>query len=184
MAKLNVFNFMTLNGFYKGEDEDISWHTHEDPEAAQFAAASSGLDGMLLFGRKTYQMMESFWPTPAAEQAFPEVAEGMNKMEKVVFSNTLKRVDWNNSRVLHGDIAAEVKKLKDGTKDMTILGSGSIVSQLADARLIDSYMLMMDPVALGQGTSVFSGIKDKLEFKLVDWKKFKSGILLLTYQHK
>jgi dihydrofolate reductase len=184
MAKLNVFNFMTLNGFYKGVNEDISWHSHEDAEASQFAAESSGLGGMLLFGRVTYQMMESFWPTPAAAEAYPKVAEGMNKMEKVVFSNTLKSADWHNSRVVSGDIAAEVTKLKKGTKDMTILGSGTVVSQLADARLIDSYMLMIDPVALGQGTPMFSGIKDKLEFELVDWKKFKSGILLLTYRHK
>jgi dihydrofolate reductase len=108
----------------------------------------------------------------------------MNKMEKVVFSSTLKEVTWENSRIMNGDIAGEVRKLKEGAKDMTILGSGTIVSQLADARLIDTYMLMMDPVALGQGTPMFNGIKDKLEFELVDWKKFKSGILLLTYKHK
>ena len=97
MAKLNVFNFITVNGFYKGANEDISWHKHDDPEASQFAADSSTSGGMLLFGRVTYEMMAGFWPTPAAAEAYPEVAKGMNSMEKIVFSNTLKCVDWENS---------------------------------------------------------------------------------------
>ena len=182
MAKLNVFNFITVNGFYKGANEDISWHKHDDPEASQFAADSSTSGGMLLFGRVTYEMMAGFWPTPAAAEAYPEVAKGMNSMEKIVFSNTLKSVDWENSRTMNGDIAAEVRKMKEGEKDMTILGSGSIISQLSDAKLIDSYMLMMDPLVLGQGTPLFKGIKNKMDFELADWKKFKSVTLLLTYK--
>jgi dihydrofolate reductase len=184
MRKVTVFNFITLNGFFKGPNEDISWHKHGDEESA-FAAEGSKSGSALLFGRVTFQMMEGYWPTPMAKQNSPDVAEGMNASEKIVFSKTLKSTNWKNSRIVRDNPADEVKRLKkEKGSDLTVLGSGSIVTQLAENNLIDTYMLMVDPVVLGEGTPIFHGIKRHPELKLMDTRKFKSGVVLLTYQPK
>jgi len=181
MRKITAYNFLTLNGFFKGPHGDLSWHKHGGEEA-EFATEGASSGSVLLFGRVTYEMMASYWPTPMATEQNPEVAEGMNASEKIVFSNTLKKADWSNTKIISGDIIEEVKKIKRTPgNDMTILGSGSIISQFTDQKLIDTYLLMVDPVALPNGTPVFNGIKEKLELKLVDIRKFKSGVVLLTY---
>jgi dihydrofolate reductase len=183
MGKLQVFNFITLNGFYKGAGGDISWHKHHaGQDEDDFAAAGAQSGSVLLFGRKTYEMMASFWPTPAAAQSMPDVAEGMNKSEKIVFSKTLRKADWNNSRIIKKDIVNEVVKMKKSGKVMTLLGSGNIISQFADAGVIDEYQFLLDPVALKSGTAIFHGISDDVELQLIDSKVFKSGSVLLCYK--
>ena len=183
MGKLSVFNFMSLNGYFKGPNDDTSWHQHGNEEEGEFAAEGAQSDSILLFGRKTYEMMAGFWPTPQAAKNMPEVADGMNKSEKIVFSRTLKNATWNNTRIIKNNIVEEIKKLKASSpKDMTILGSGSILTQLAEAGLVDNYMFMLDPLALGDGTPIFKGIGHNLELKLSNTRSFKSGRLLLTYQ--
>ena len=181
MAQLSVFNFVTLNGFYAGPKGDISWHRHGGEEN-QFAAEGAQSESMLLFGRVTYQMMASYWPTPQAMKDFPEVARGMNNSEKIVFSRTLKKADWSNTRLIKDNLIEEVKKLKRGKNALTILGSGSIVTQLAENGLIDEYQIMVDPVALGGGTPMFKGMKGTLDLKLKSTRAFKSGVVLLTYE--
>jgi dihydrofolate reductase len=183
MGKLSVFNFITLNGYYKGAKEDISWHKNNaGQEEGDYAAQGAQSESMLLFGRTTYQMMAGFWPTPAAMEYMPKVAEGMNKSEKIVFSTTLKKAEWNNTRIVRKNIVDEVIGLKKAGKVMTILGSGNIISQFADAGIIDEYQFMLDPVALGKGTSIFKTIKANLELKLTDSKVFKTGAILLCYK--
>lgn len=182
MRKLGVFNFITVNGFYKGADNDISWHIHGGEEA-QYAAEGASSRSTLVFGRVTYEMMASYWPTPMAMENMPEVARGMNESEKIVFSTTIKSASWNNTRIVGGNIIDEMKKLKKQSgSDLTILGSGSLVTQFAEHDLIDDYQFMVDPVALGSGTSVFNGLKRKLNLKLKESRSFKSGVMLLCYQ--
>ena len=182
MRKIGVFNFVTLNGFYKGPDNDISWHQHGGEESS-FSEEGAQSGGILLFGRVTYEMMAAFWPTEDAKKAFPVVADGMNKAEKIVFSNSLKRADWNNTKIVSGDIAETIKKMKQQPgKDMTILGSGSIVNLLTDHGLIDHYQIMVDPLALGEGTPIFNDISQPLQLELVANRIFKRGVILLTYQ--
>ncbi|MCO4292530.1 dihydrofolate reductase family protein [Solitalea sp. MAHUQ-68] len=182
MAKLNIFNFITLNGFYKGPNEDINWHKHGSEEN-EFAGDMLQFDSVLLFGRVTYEMMASYWPTPFAMENDPVVSEGMNKAEKIVFSKTLKNAAWENTKILSGDLVEEVKSLKQASsKSLTVLGSGSIVSQLAEAGLIDEYQIMIDPVAIGNGIPIFNNVKHQLDLKLIDTKTFKSGVVMLTYQ--
>jgi dihydrofolate reductase len=183
MGNLSVFNFMTLNGYFKGQNEDTSWHQHGNPEEGEFAAEGAQSDSIILFGRKTYEMMASFWPTETALKSMPEIAEGMNKSEKIVFSRTLKSADWKNTRIVRDNIVEEVKKLKaTSKKDITILGSGSILTQLADAGLMDLFQFMVDPIALGGGTPIFNGIANKLDLKLTTTRAFKSGAVLLSYE--
>ncbi|PWJ58055.1 dihydrofolate reductase [Dyadobacter jejuensis] len=181
MRKLTSFTFLSLNGYYKGENDDTSWHRHGEEEG-KYSEQSLSADNALLFGRITYEMMSNFWPTPMAAEMFPVVAAGMNNAEKIVFSNTLKIPDWSNTTILNGDIVGRIRKLKSSEgPDLTILGSGSIVSQFSNAGLIDIYQIMIDPVALPSGTPLFEGIKSKLDLKLTDSRIFKSGVVLLTY---
>ena len=125
MAKLSAFNFMTLNGYFKGINDDTSWHQHGNEEEGEFAAEGAQSDSIILFGRKTYDMMAGFWPTPEALKIMPAVAEGMNRSEKIVFSRTLKEAHWQNTKIISTGMVEEVKKLKaSAKKDMVILGSG------------------------------------------------------------
>lgn len=129
--------------------------------------------------------MAAFWPGPVAQEQFPIVAENMNKAEKLVCSTQLKETSWSNTTILNGDIVEKVRELKQlGNKNITILGSGSIITQLADAGLIDQFTIMLDPVTLGNGTSLFNGIKNPLELKLTSTRVFKDGIVLLNYERK
>ncbi len=182
MSKLGAFTFVTLDGYFKGPNGDISWHKH-GAEENDYAAEGLQSGSTLLFGRVTYEMMASYWPTPMAMENDPVVAEGMNNADKIVFSRTLKKVEWNNTMLVKGNIVEEVKKLKQmHGNDMTLLGSGSILAQFAEHGLIDEYQIMVDPIALGNGTPIFKGIKRKLELKLTETRAFKSGVVLLCYQ--
>ena len=182
MRKLNAFTFTTLNGYFEGPGRDISWHRH-GAEENEYAAEGLASGSTLVFGRLTYQLMAGYWPTRMALENDPTVAKGMNEAEKIVFSRTLKKADWNNTRIVSGDIVAEVKRMKESAvNDLTILGSGSIVSQCAEHGLIDEFQIMIDPVALGKGTSLFGTLSRKLDFILTGTKTFKSGVVLLSYR--
>jgi dihydrofolate reductase len=182
MRRLTVFNFVTLNGYFKGPKGDISWHQH-GAEENEYAVEGLRSGSTLLFGRVTYEMMASYWPTPDAIKNDPVVAAGMNHADKIVFSRTLKKAEWNKTRLMKDNIVEEIKKMKQlpGT-DMTLLGSGSILTQFAEQGMIDEYQIMVDPVVLGDGTSIFKNIKHKLDLKLTKTRIFKSGVVLLCYQ--
>ena len=182
MGKLTVFNFVTLNGYFKGPGGDLSWHKHEGEES-EYASEGLQSGSILLFGRITYEMMASWWPTPEAIKTNPEIANGMNEAEKIVFSRTLKKAGWNNTRLVKDNLTEEIKKLKQlPDRPVTLLGSGSILTQLAEQGLIDEYQIMVDPVALGDGTPLFKNIRHQLNLKLISTRTFKSGVVLLCYK--
>ena len=184
MRKLSAFNFITLNGFLNDDHGDISWHKH-GTEENQYAADSMKAENILLFGRKTYEMMAGYWPTPMAKENDPEVAAGMNNAAKVVFSNTLTNAGWENTSIINGDIVEKVKQLKNTPgHNMTLLGSGSILSLFTENRLIDDYLIMIDPVAIGSGSSIFKGVGNLVDLKLNNVQTFKSGVILLHYSLK
>jgi dihydrofolate reductase len=141
------------------------------------------LEQALLLGRITYEMMASFWPTPQASQMMPIVADGMNRAPKIVFSRTLATAFWNNTRLLKGDLAAEMRKLKNEPgPSMVILGSGMIVSQLTQVNLIDEYQIVVHPIVLGTGRTMFEGVNSKLRWKLTKSQAFSNGNVLLCYE--
>ena len=185
MQKLIVFNSVSIDGYFTDANNDLSWshHLEKDPEWDAFVSNNARSDGTLLFGRITYQMMASFWPTPAAAASFPAVAAGMNKMQKIVFSRTLHTLAWENSKLMQGDLLTSVRELKEQPgKGIVILGSGSIIAQLASAGLIDEYQFVVTPVVLGSGRTMFEGMKSKLPLKLTSTRKFESGNVLLCYE--
>ena len=182
MRKLKAFNLMTLDGYFCGENGDISWHM-VDEEFQELANAAANSGNTLLFGRVTYQLMASYWPTDEGLRDDPLIAAGMNRSEKIVFSRSIDRADWHNTRLVKGDLIAEVRRLKAGSgSDLTVLGSGSIVAQLAEEELIDEYQLLLNPVALGKGRTMFEGISRRLEFRLIRSRTFGNGNMLLCYE--
>jgi dihydrofolate reductase len=183
MRKLAVFNNVTLDGYFVTMNGDMSWAHKQDAEWNAFVQANASGGGELLFGRITYEMMASYWPTRHAIENFPVVAEGMNNLPKAVFSRTLDRASWSNTKLVKGDLAAEVRKMKKQPgKDMVILGSGSIVSQLAQEGLIDEYQVAVNPIVLGKGRTMFDGVKDKLTLKLTKTRPFANGSVVLCYE--
>jgi dihydrofolate reductase len=183
MRKVLVFNMVSLDGYFVDGKGDMSWAHKNDDEWNAFASQNASGSGVLLFGRVTYQMMASYWPTPMAHQNSPAVAKGMNEMPKIVFSRTLDCATWNNTKLIKGDLATEVRKLKNETgPDMVILGSGSIVSQLAQKNLIDEYQLALNPIVLGKGRTMFETVDQKLNLRLTNSRTFGNGTVFTCYQ--
>jgi dihydrofolate reductase len=185
MRRLVAFTQVTLDGHFAGPNGDIGWAHREDEDGEwnTFVADNAKGGGQLLFGRVTYEMMAAFWPTPSAIESDPIVAERMNSLPKIVFSRTLERASWNNTTLVKGDLATAVRKLKqEPGQQMVLLGSGSIVSQLAQEGLIDEYQLVVNPVVLGQGKALFSGLKERLSLRPTMARTFRNGNVLLGYQ--
>ncbi len=182
MRKIHVFENLTLDGYFTDDKNDMSWAHTQDEEFKEFSSSNARGDAELLFGRVTYEMMASFWPTPEAAKMLPDVAEGMNRMRKYVFSRTLSTVTWQNTTLLNGDLVAEATRLKreDGP-DVVVLGSGSIVSQLTHARLIDEYQIVLNPLVLGRGRTLFETVTDSMALRLGRTRTFKNGNIVLWY---
>jgi dihydrofolate reductase len=185
MPRLTVFNSTSLDGYFSDANGDMSFahNRNPDPEWDAFVAGNASGGGTFLFGRVTYELMAGFWPTPFAAEQMPVVAERMNNLAKVVFSRTLDQVSWKNTRLVKGDMAAEVRRMKaDPGSGMAILGSGSVVSQLARAGLIDEYQIVVVPVVLGRGRTMFDGVGRTLPLALTRTRAFANGNVLLCYE--
>jgi len=180
MRKLKVFESISLDGFFTGPGDDMSFaHAGQaDAEFNVWVASNAGAGGALLFGRKTYQMMAAFWPTPAAAAQMPDVARGMNAAKKYVVSHDLQP-EWQNTEVLRGELAPTIRELKaQPGADITVLGSGSVAAQLGAAGLVDEYQFVIVPIALGAGRSVFS---QQQRLRLLSQRAFPGGNLVVTY---
>jgi dihydrofolate reductase len=187
MRKVSVFNQISIDGFFKTPNGDIRWlhQAGHDDEFMQFTSDNASGEYTLVFGRTTYETMAGFWPTPAAAEQFPEVARDMNRRPKIVFSKTLEKTSWSNTTIVKDDPATAIKAMKSGPGDaMVIMGSGSIVSQLTRAGLIDEYQILVLPVVLGEGKTMFDGAKKQLNLTLKKSRTFKNGRAFLVYEPK
>jgi dihydrofolate reductase len=185
MSRLIVFNHVSLDGYFVDANGGMSFahNSSQNTEWDAYVAGNARGGGTLLFGRVTYELMAGFWPTPQAAESMPVVAERMNNLPKVVFSRTLKQVSWQNTKLLKGDLAGEVRRMKqESDEGITILGSGSLVSQLTGHGLIDEYQLVVNPVFLGSGRTMFEGIKKQVNLKLKDTRSFTNGNVVLCYK--
>jgi dihydrofolate reductase len=188
MGKISVFDYVSVDGFFAGPKGEIDWFKDVPREQSydEYTRSQSQSGNTLLFGRVTYEMMKSFWPTSSARKMDPEMADVMNTSPKIVFSRKMKQVKeephWKNISVIHDVKKNEIKKLKEKSEnDFTILGSGTLVQQLTDFGLIDSYMLAIVPVVLGKGKSLFADVK-KLRLHLAEAKSFKNDIVIQLYE--
>jgi dihydrofolate reductase len=184
MRKLIVFNHVSLDGYFVDGNGSMSWAhgSAQDAEWNAFVAENSRGEGTLLFGRVTYDLMTSYWPTPVAQQHDPVLAERMNRLPKVVFSRTMDKASWNNTKLVKGELAAEVRKMKqESGEGMVVLGSGSIVSQLAASGLIDEFHVVVNPIILGKGRTMFEGVTAKLNLTLTKTRAFGNGNVFACY---
>ena len=187
MNKITSFIYISADGFFAGPNGEMDWFKVIKPdkgwEEYSHDRAKSGTS-TLIFGRTTYEIMKSWWPSEAAIQLDPEMAKVVNENQKIVFSKTLKTVgegpNWKNIRLLHEINRDEIIRLKDKS-NMTILGSGSIVKQFANLDLIDEYSLVVVPVILKEGKPLFKNVKlTNLHF--LESRSFDNGLVLLRYQ--
>lgn len=184
MRKLILFNMVTLDGFFEGPNHEIDWH-NVDEEFNDFAIEQINTVDMILFGRVTYEGMASYWPTPIALENDPTIAEKMNTMPKIVFSRTLEKAEWQNTRLIKENAVEEISKLKQQPgKDLIIFGSANLADTFIQHGLMDEYRIMVNPVVLGSGQPLFKGVKDPLNLKLLETRVFRCGNVLLYYADK
>jgi dihydrofolate reductase len=177
MRKLFWQMMMSLDGFMEGPNRELDWFVTDD-EFGQYVVEMGKSIDTILFGRVTYQMMAEYWPSSKEPEA-----PMMNELPKIVFSRTLKRVDWKNSRLASADVAEEIARLKrQPGKDIALFGSADLASTLMRLGLIDEYRFFVNPVVLGRGHPTFKNVKDKVALKLSKATPFRSGNVLLYYQ--
>lgn len=183
MRKLFAFNMMTLDGYFEGQDPwDISWHNTDD-EFNEFAIEQTNSVDLLLFGRVTYEGMASYWPTEDAIKNDPMIANLMNSLPKIVFSRTLEKADWNNTRIIKENIAEEILDLKKQPgKDIAVFGSANLLSTLMALDLVDEHRVMVNPALLGRGNLLFKNMDEKINLRLLRTRTFHSGNVLLVYE--
>jgi dihydrofolate reductase len=186
MRKIIVFNLVSVDGHFAGAKGEIEWHNYDEEMGAYSVEQLRSL-GALLFGKTTYELMASYWPTPDGIESEPVVAGIMNTIPKIVFSKTLKGVEdgpiWKHVTVFHEIQPEEILTLKEQEGgDIAIFGSGTIVQQLTNLGLIDEYRLVVNPLILGEGKPLFRDIKDALKLRLISMRVFKNGNVLLCYR--
>lgn len=182
MSKIILFNMMTLDGYFEGPKREIDWHNVDD-EFNGFAIEQLNNASLLIFGRITYELMASYWPSAEALKNDPVVAGKMNALPKIVFSRTLQKAGWANTRLLSSDPGIECRKLREeNEKDIFIFGSANLASTLISHDLIDEFRIMINPLILGNGVRLFKALPEKLKLVLAGSRTFKSGNVLLIYR--
>jgi dihydrofolate reductase len=175
--RLIMWNLVTLEGFFEGAKKwDLDWHEYVwGDELEQLSLEQGKSADALLFGRVTYEGMASYWST-----ATGAVADFMNSVPKVVFSRTLAKADWNNTRVVRDDAVGEVAKLKSALgKNLYVFGSADLSATLTQHDLFDEYRLCVVPVLLGAGTPLFKPGGERKRMKLRETRPLKSGGVIL-----
>lgn len=180
MRRVILWNLVTLDGYFDGPQPwDLDWHEEVwGEELEQFSLEQLTAADLILFGRLTYQGMAAYWPS-----ATDRVADLMNSIQKVVFSRTLERADWNNTRLVRGPAEEEVARLKRAPgKDILVFGSAKLASTLTHHRLIDEYRLCVTPLILGSGEPLFKPGSGTLRLELVGARPLSTGGVILTYR--
>jgi len=181
MRKLIMWNVITLDGYFEGNQNwDLSFHeVIWGPELEKISIEQLKSADFLVFGRVTYEGMAAYWTTAEGEG---EVAELMNKIPKLVFSRTLKTVDWNNSTLVTGDASAEISKLKrEGNGDMYVFGSANLSETFMNDNLFDEYRIGIAPVILGSGRPLFRNGISSRKLALVSTQQLSTGGVILKY---
>lgn len=171
---------MTLDGFCDHTagiaDEELHEHYNEVLLNAD----------LLLYGRTTYQLMESYWPdiaqNPTGEKSMDDFAVIIDDIQKMVFSRTLEKVEWKNSILKKEILKEEILELKQQSGKNILAGSPSLIVALSNLDLIDEYQICIHPVVLGTGLPLFKSITEKIDLKLLKTKVFGSGAIVLYYE--
>jgi dihydrofolate reductase len=181
MKKVIFQMSISIDGYVEGPHHEIDWHIVDD-EFNAYAVETLRATDTLIMGRRTYELMAGYWPAATATGNDAIVKEQMNNTPKLVFSTTLKRVDWQNSRLATGSLAEEVARLKHVPGDGLLwVGGSDLAASFLEQGLIDELRFIMTPILLGAGKTVFDAIEKRCQLKLLSARSFKSGNVLLTY---
>jgi dihydrofolate reductase len=180
MRKLILSINVSLDGF-----ADHTVAVVADDELHEFFSDLLDNTDIALFGRVTYQLMASYWPhahqDPKATRSMLAFADRFNAVSKIVFSRTLQKADWNNSRLVRDNMVEEVIRLKESPGKNISLGGISISQEFMRRGLIDEYWLAVHPVVVGKGKRLFDNLNERINLRLADTKVFKSGVVVLHY---
>ncbi|OOG16121.1 hypothetical protein BWD42_22340 [Sphingobacterium sp. CZ-UAM] len=182
MRKIIVLNWVSLDGFIAGNQGETDWFPW-DSEIEDYYEERQDRADTAIFGRETYEVMSQYWPDPTLTISDrPGIIDFMNNATKIVFSTSLVKADWNNSRIVNAIDRSEVERWKHSPgKDLLIYGSGTIVSQFSELKLIDEYALMLYPIVLGSGKPLFPNISERIKLNLISSRLFACGSILHTY---
>jgi dihydrofolate reductase len=185
MKKLILFLHLSLDGFAAGPNGEMDWIIVND-EIFDYVGTLTAEADTGLYGRKTFEMMENYWPTaadqPNASKHDIEHAQWYSKVDKIVISKTLAQKDQGNTKVISTNIPDEIRKIKQGNgKNIIVFGSPSTAQLLIQHNLADEYWLFINPVALGKGIALFNGIEDRIKLRLLTAKIFSSGVTAHHY---
>ncbi|MDR3625310.1 MAG: dihydrofolate reductase family protein [Ignavibacteriaceae bacterium] len=186
MRKIHLLEHVSLDGFMAGSKSEINW-IRFDEELADYVGEITKSADAALYGRITYEMMESYWPTaadkPGASRHDIEHANWVNKAEKIVFSKSLQNTSWHNTRIIKDNIVEEMSELKNRPgKDLLLIGSASIAHVFMQHNIIDEYWINVNPVILGTGLPLFKNISGNINLNLVQVKTFGCGVAGLHYK--
>jgi len=176
----------SLDGFTTDSKGKMDW-INVDEEMFDYAGLRTRESDTALYGRGTYQIMESYWPTagdnPNATKHDLEHSAWYNHVQKIVVSKTLKDSDLKNAKVINENLAVEIRKLKEGTgKEIIMFGSPTLAHTLTEENLIDDYWLFVNPILLGEGLPLFNSLKHTINLKLLANETFTSGVVCLHYE--
>ncbi|QYR23593.1 dihydrofolate reductase family protein [Paenibacillus sp. sptzw28] len=190
MSKIKMLNRISIDGYFASPTEasfGMDWFIH-DPEVDKAAHLIGGKMDTLILGGTTYRGFERSWVPVLNDSHAPkhlkEIAEELTDMTKVVFSTTIKSSNWKNTQIFDGNLIEVVRQLKeDAGSDILVLGSGSIIQQLAEEGLIDEFIFIVTPVVSGGGKPLFLNV-GQFGLTLMEAKAFDSGNVVLHYEHR
>lgn len=188
MRKIVLFMHTSLDGFVASSEGKINW-VHVDEEIFDFAAERTNIADTALYGRVTYEMMESYWPTAAdkadASKHDKQHSKWYSAVNKVILSKSMQGQKLKNTTIIGDDIEKQINDLKQKEgKEIIIFGSPSAAHSLMEFDLIDDYWLFVNPILLGKGIPVFASIEKTTKLKLVATHSFSSGVVCLHYERK
>jgi len=188
MRKVVLFMHTSLDGFVARPNGEMDW-VRIDDEMFDYAGKRTDEADLALYGRVTFQLMESYWPT-AADQPDPtkhdiEHSKWYNSVKKVIVSKTMKGTTIKNATIVSDQVSEHIRKLKNGIgKEIIMFGSPTLAHLLMDENLIDNYWLFVNPILIGKGIPLFKPLKNQIELKLLSQSVFKSGVVCLHYETK
>ena len=187
MRKIISFMHISLDGIVSGPNGELNW-ARVDQELFHYVGNRIKKGNTALYGRKTYQMMESYWPTagkkPNATQHDIEHSEWYNNVHKVVLSKTLQGSDKANTTIISKNVVEQINEIKSQKgEDVLVFGSPTATHSLIEQNLIDGFWLFVNPIILGQGVSLYKNIKDKITLRLLPTtRQFSNGVTELNYE--
>ena len=185
MRKIISFMHISLDGFVAGPNGELNW-AKVDEELFDYVGKRISEGDTALYGRVTYQMMESYWPTaadkPTASKHDIEHSKWYSKVHKIILSKSLEEEGLSNTTIISDNLADKLNEIKQGAgEDILLFGSPTATHSLIKQNLIDGYWLFVNPVILGQGIPLFVDIKDKINLKLLNTRQFASGVIEVSY---